>query len=139
MKRYEIVEVLTLIWDECQNRNIGSNEAELDFIESVADWHIGILNEPIGLLGGAKKVLVLGSVGKTVGGIEKMALALQKAEAHIEMLEMGSPPFAPSLDKQEVLKLTNRPELGDLKVTDFFDGPKTGPIYTPKRKKFKRR
>lgn len=38
MKREEIFNKLELIWEECQERNIGSNESELDFRESVANW-----------------------------------------------------------------------------------------------------
>jgi len=38
MKRDEIFEKIEAIWDECQDRNQGSNEAELDFKESVTDW-----------------------------------------------------------------------------------------------------
>lgn len=38
MTRQEILDKIEQIWDECQDRNLGSNEAELDFMESLADW-----------------------------------------------------------------------------------------------------
>lgn len=35
--RLEILEQIEILWDYCQNRNKGINEAELDFKESVTD------------------------------------------------------------------------------------------------------
>lgn len=28
------------MWEDCQDRNIGSNEAELDFVHTLAEWHV---------------------------------------------------------------------------------------------------
>lgn len=44
MTRTEIFEKIESIWEECDKRNIGSNETELDFKETLADW-IVILNQ----------------------------------------------------------------------------------------------
>jgi len=38
MERQQIFDKVEEIWDTCQYRNIGSNEAELDFRETVTDW-----------------------------------------------------------------------------------------------------
>jgi hypothetical protein len=38
MERQQIFDKVEEIWWECQDRNIGSNEAELDFRETVTDW-----------------------------------------------------------------------------------------------------
>ena len=38
MDREAVFEMIETTWDECQARNVGSNEAELDFMETLADW-----------------------------------------------------------------------------------------------------
>ena len=41
MDRDEIKDLLLKMWEKAQDRNLGSGEAELDFIESVTDLILG--------------------------------------------------------------------------------------------------
>ena len=45
MTRQEIFDKIESIWDECDKRNIGENESELDFRETLADWLKPLLSD----------------------------------------------------------------------------------------------
>ena len=45
MTRQEIFDKIESIWEECDERNIGENESELDFRETLADWLKPLLSD----------------------------------------------------------------------------------------------
>lgn len=45
MKRSEIIEKLESLWEQADKNNIGTNEAELEYKELIADFLLQKLNE----------------------------------------------------------------------------------------------
>lgn len=129
MKRHVIKEKIEEIWEECQKRNIGSNEAELDFIESITDWIMERDNAPIASKLSGKSVLILGD-----GNAERLKFLLDE---HKDILV--SSPEDLEINRNDIIKnieLTPPPLIDPY---ESFEEQKHSPIYTPKRKKFKRR
>ena len=82
MKRQEIFDKIESIFEECDKRNIGSNETELDQQETITDWIVekfglGCVSSPLHFTKNEVDFAYCAGVFNT-GGIDKLSDELNR-------------------------------------------------------------